>query len=198
MLLYDWNDLLFLTIFLLYCLEKIACSMCKETIEREIFDSHKGEICPKRIVTCEFCEFPLPAVDLAEHQVFALTCTHILPFLSNQMIFWSAHFSNIRKCVATGQNSVINATAMLDWEKDITMKPNALALCLTMLNHPGTFSYLHCFILETWELNLFSIWLNSYHGMDCTEGSREQQKEMETGEDEEMETVFRTKGFSSQ
>jgi hypothetical protein len=29
------------------------------------------------------------------------------------------------------------------------------------------------------------------------EGSREQQKEMETGEDEEMGTVFRTKGFSS-
>lgn len=145
----DRNDLLFLMIFLLYCIEKIACSMCKETIEREIFDSHKGEICPKRIVTCEFCEFPLPAVDLAEHQVFALTCKHVLPCLSIQRIFWSAWFWNIRKYVATGRNSVINATAMLDWEKDITMKPNALVLCSTMSNHPGTFSNLHCFIFET-------------------------------------------------
>ncbi|MFS7974771.1 putative Zinc finger, RING/FYVE/PHD-type [Helianthus anomalus] len=29
---------------------------------------HKGEKCPKRIVTCDYCEFPLPAVDLFEHQ----------------------------------------------------------------------------------------------------------------------------------
>lgn len=69
----DRNDLLPLMTFLLYCIEKVPCSMCKETIEREVFDSHKGEICPKRIVTCEFCEFPLPAVDLAEHQVFTLS-----------------------------------------------------------------------------------------------------------------------------
>jgi len=38
-------------------------------MERDILDIHKGENCPQRIVTCEFCEFPLPAIDLAEHQV---------------------------------------------------------------------------------------------------------------------------------
>jgi hypothetical protein len=38
-------------------------------MDREIIDIHKGENCPKRIVTCDFCEFPLPAIDLAEHQV---------------------------------------------------------------------------------------------------------------------------------
>lgn len=51
---------------------QVACSMCSETMDRDILDVHKGENCPKRIVTCEFCEFPLPAVDLAEHQVLLL------------------------------------------------------------------------------------------------------------------------------
>ncbi|RVW56199.1 hypothetical protein CK203_116388 [Vitis vinifera] len=37
-------------------------------MEREILAVHKGENCPQRIVTCEFCEFPLPAIDLSEHQ----------------------------------------------------------------------------------------------------------------------------------
>jgi hypothetical protein len=50
-------------------IEQVACSLCSETMEREILAVHKGENCPQRIVTCEFCEFPLPAVDLAEHQV---------------------------------------------------------------------------------------------------------------------------------
>ncbi|KAJ4851068.1 hypothetical protein Tsubulata_009581 [Turnera subulata] len=49
-------------------LKNVACSLCSETMEREILAVHKGENCPQRIVTCEFCEFPLPAVDLAEHQ----------------------------------------------------------------------------------------------------------------------------------
>lgn len=49
--------------------KQVACSLCSETMEREILAIHKGENCPQRIATCEFCEFPLPAVDLAEHQV---------------------------------------------------------------------------------------------------------------------------------
>ncbi|KAF9608239.1 hypothetical protein IFM89_008194 [Coptis chinensis] len=48
--------------------EQVACSLCSKTMEREILAVHKGENCPQRIVTCEFCEFPLPAVDLSEHQ----------------------------------------------------------------------------------------------------------------------------------
>lgn len=48
---------------------QVACSLCSETMGRDILDIHKGENCPQRIVTCEFCEFPLPALDLAEHQV---------------------------------------------------------------------------------------------------------------------------------
>ncbi|XP_021743775.1 TRAF-type zinc finger domain-containing protein 1-like isoform X1 [Chenopodium quinoa] len=46
----------------------VACSLCSETMDREILDVHKGEDCPQRIVTCEYCEFPLPAIDLSEHQ----------------------------------------------------------------------------------------------------------------------------------
>jgi len=38
-------------------------------MERDILDIHRDENCPKRMVTCEFCEFPLPAIDLVEHQV---------------------------------------------------------------------------------------------------------------------------------
>ncbi|XP_075516818.1 uncharacterized protein LOC142551459 [Primulina tabacum] len=46
----------------------VACSLCSETIDRDILDVHRGESCPQRIVTCEYCEFPLPAIDLLEHQ----------------------------------------------------------------------------------------------------------------------------------
>uniref|UniRef100_A0A7C9D3A9 TRAFD1/XAF1 zinc finger domain-containing protein n=1 Tax=Opuntia streptacantha TaxID=393608 RepID=A0A7C9D3A9_OPUST len=46
----------------------VACSLCSETMDREILEVHEGEKCPQRIVTCEYCEFPLPAIDLSEHQ----------------------------------------------------------------------------------------------------------------------------------
>ncbi|CAK9163646.1 unnamed protein product [Ilex paraguariensis] len=46
----------------------VSCSLCSETMEREVLAVHKGENCPQRIVTCEYCEFPLPAIDLFEHQ----------------------------------------------------------------------------------------------------------------------------------
>ncbi|KAM3289656.1 hypothetical protein CQW23_25637 [Capsicum baccatum] len=46
----------------------VACSLCSETVGREILAVHKGENCPQRIVTCEYCEFPLPAIDLYKHQ----------------------------------------------------------------------------------------------------------------------------------
>lgn len=52
---------------------QVSCSLCSETMEREILAVHKGENCPQRIVTCEYCEFPLPAVDLFEHQVVIVT-----------------------------------------------------------------------------------------------------------------------------
>lgn len=48
---------------------QVACSLCSETMERDILDIHRDENCPRRMVTCEFCEFPLPAIDLVEHQV---------------------------------------------------------------------------------------------------------------------------------
>lgn len=50
-------------------MEQVACSLCSETMDREILDVHKGEKCPQRILTCEYCDFPLPAIDLFEHQV---------------------------------------------------------------------------------------------------------------------------------
>lgn len=46
----------------------VACSLCGETMEPELLVVHKGEKCPQRIVTCEYCEFPLPAIDLFKHQ----------------------------------------------------------------------------------------------------------------------------------
>ncbi|KAJ4967134.1 hypothetical protein NE237_018983 [Protea cynaroides] len=46
----------------------VACSLCSEMVDREILAVHKGENCPQRIVTCEYCEFPLAALDLFRHQ----------------------------------------------------------------------------------------------------------------------------------
>lgn len=55
-----------------FVLVQVSCSLCSETMEREVLDVHKGENCPKRIVTCEYCEFPLPAIDLFKHQVIPI------------------------------------------------------------------------------------------------------------------------------
>ncbi|QCE00752.1 U2-associated protein [Vigna unguiculata] len=82
----------------------VSCSLCNETMERDILDIHKGENCPQRIVTCEFCEFPLPAIDLAEHQY-----------------------------VGIEQNFVTFVTNMLDFVKDSAMKPGAMALSKILL-----------------------------------------------------------------
>ncbi|KAK1432227.1 hypothetical protein QVD17_09121 [Tagetes erecta] len=46
----------------------VSCPLCNEMMEPEKLAVHKGEKCPQRIATCDYCEFPLPAVDLSEHQ----------------------------------------------------------------------------------------------------------------------------------
>lgn len=38
-------------------------------MDREVLAIHKGENCPRRMVICEYCELPLPAINLLEHQV---------------------------------------------------------------------------------------------------------------------------------
>ncbi|KAJ9177467.1 hypothetical protein P3X46_012683 [Hevea brasiliensis] len=46
----------------------VACKLCGETVERTNLALRKCESCPLRIVSCEYCNFRLPAVDLFEHQ----------------------------------------------------------------------------------------------------------------------------------
>ncbi|PWA51974.1 TRAF-type zinc finger-related protein [Artemisia annua] len=46
----------------------VSCSLCSETMAPETLAIHVGEQCSQRIVTCDYCEFPLPAIDLFEHQ----------------------------------------------------------------------------------------------------------------------------------
>ncbi|CAN6450832.1 unnamed protein product [Victoria cruziana] len=46
----------------------VACSLCSQKVERAELTFHKEEKCSQRIVICEYCEFPLPAVDLLRHQ----------------------------------------------------------------------------------------------------------------------------------
>nr|XP_043637171.1 TRAF-type zinc finger domain-containing protein 1-like [Erigeron canadensis] len=46
----------------------VSCSLCGETMELRDLAVHEGEKCPLRTVTCDYCEFPLPAIDLLEHQ----------------------------------------------------------------------------------------------------------------------------------
>ncbi|KAL8199648.1 hypothetical protein R6Q57_013216 [Mikania cordata] len=46
----------------------VSCSQCNETMEPRDLAVHEGEKCPQRITTCDYCEFPLPAIDLSKHQ----------------------------------------------------------------------------------------------------------------------------------
>ncbi|CAN8311865.1 unnamed protein product [Cochlearia groenlandica] len=83
----------------------IVCTMCKEAIEREVFDTHKGEVCPKRIVTCEFCEFPLPAVDLPEHQEVCGNRTEMC-YQCNNYVRLRETYSHETKCPGTVLNNI--------------------------------------------------------------------------------------------
>ncbi|KAL8153967.1 hypothetical protein V2J09_011727 [Rumex salicifolius] len=46
----------------------VACSLCSKVVEREILEVHREENCPRRMASCEYCEFPLPAAELLEHR----------------------------------------------------------------------------------------------------------------------------------
>ncbi|KAH0877052.1 hypothetical protein HID58_064446 [Brassica napus] len=83
----------------------VPCSMCKETIDREVFNSHTEEICPKRMVTCEFCEFPLPAVDLAEHQEVCGNRTELC-YQCNSYVRLRETYNHETKCPGSVLNTV--------------------------------------------------------------------------------------------
>lgn len=46
----------------------VKCSLCGQEMEPEKLEVHESQNCPLRMVTCDYCEFPLPALDLIEHQ----------------------------------------------------------------------------------------------------------------------------------
>ncbi|EOY15522.1 TRAF-type zinc finger domain-containing protein 1 isoform 5, partial [Theobroma cacao] len=81
----------------------VACSLCSETMEREILAIHKGENCPQRIVTCEFCEFPLPAIDLAEHQEVCGNRTELC-HLCNRYIRLRERYNHESRCSGVAEN----------------------------------------------------------------------------------------------
>lgn len=89
-------------------LHQVSCSLCSETMEREILAIHKGENCPQRIVTCEFCEFPLPAVDLAEHQEVCGNRTELC-HLCNKYIRLRERYNHESSCNGNG-NGILDNT----------------------------------------------------------------------------------------
>lgn len=105
-------------------------------MEHEILAEHKGQYCPQRIVKCDYCEFPLPAVNLLKHQV-VIYCAFkmklqlaVLKFLINIYIY-------IRKYVGTGPSCVTYVADMLDLWKELTMKADAMVFQTFLQNHLG-------------------------------------------------------------
>ncbi|KAI9106581.1 hypothetical protein K1719_022109 [Acacia pycnantha] len=90
----------------------VICSMCSETMDRDILDVHKGENCPQRIVTCEFCEFPLPAIDLAEHQEVCGNRTELC-HLCNKYVRLRERYNHEASC-----NGIPDHTAALGSSRD--------------------------------------------------------------------------------
>ncbi|XP_021888115.1 XIAP-associated factor 1 isoform X2 [Carica papaya] len=82
----------------------VSCSLCSETMEREVLAIHRGENCPQRIVTCEFCEFPLPAIDLAEHQEVCGNRTELC-HLCNRYIRLRERYNHENRCTGIPENS---------------------------------------------------------------------------------------------
>lgn len=82
----------------------VSCSLCSEMMERDILAVHTGENCPQRIVTCEFCEFPLPAIDLAEHQEVCGSRTELC-HLCNRYIRLRERYNHDRHCEGVPDHS---------------------------------------------------------------------------------------------
>ncbi|KAF7830042.1 XIAP-associated factor 1-like [Senna tora] len=91
----------------------VACSMCSETMDRDILDFHKGENCPQRIVTCDFCEFPLPAIDLAEHQEVCGNRTELC-HLCNKYVRLRERYNHEASC-----NGIPDNTATVGSSRDV-------------------------------------------------------------------------------
>ncbi|KAB2023648.1 hypothetical protein ERO13_D06G029800v2 [Gossypium hirsutum] len=83
----------------------VACSLCSATMERGNLDIHKGESCPQRIVNCEFCEFPLPAIDLAEHQEVCGNRTEMC-YQCNRYIRLRERYNHASRCTGIAENNV--------------------------------------------------------------------------------------------
>ncbi|CAI9116108.1 OLC1v1017176C1 [Oldenlandia corymbosa var. corymbosa] len=81
----------------------VSCSLCSETMEREVLAIHKGENCPQRMVTCEFCEFPLPAIDLLEHQEVCGNRTELC-YLCNRYVRLRERILHESKCTGVPEN----------------------------------------------------------------------------------------------
>ncbi|KAL7154810.1 hypothetical protein ABFS83_03G028200 [Erythranthe nasuta] len=87
----------------------VSCSLCSETMDREILDVHKGENCPQRIVTCEYCEFPLPAVDLLEHQEVCGNRTELC-HACNKYIRLRESYGHESRCTASSVNNIAESS----------------------------------------------------------------------------------------
>ncbi|KAJ6730232.1 XIAP-ASSOCIATED FACTOR 1-LIKE [Salix viminalis] len=94
----------------------VACSLCSETMEREILAVHKGENCPQRIVTCEFCEFPLPAIDLAEHQEVCGNRTELC-HMCNRYIRLRERYNHESRCTGLPDTTVGSSRDARDAER---------------------------------------------------------------------------------
>ncbi|KAJ7958886.1 TRAF-type zinc finger domain-containing 1 [Quillaja saponaria] len=95
----------------------VECSLCSEMMERDILAIHKGEKCPQRIVTCEFCEFPLPAVDLAEHQEVCGNRTELC-HLCNRYVRLRERYNHEARCGVT-DNSVPDNSNTVGSPRDV-------------------------------------------------------------------------------
>ncbi|TKY56353.1 XIAP-associated factor 1 [Spatholobus suberectus] len=95
----------------------VSCSLCSETMERDILDIHKGENCPQRIVTCEFCEFPLPAIDLAEHQEVCGNRTELC-HLCNKYVRLRERFSHEARCNGIQDSSLGSSRNVREAERE--------------------------------------------------------------------------------
>ncbi|RZB69648.1 XIAP-associated factor 1 isoform C [Glycine soja] len=98
-------------------LVQVSCSLCSETMERDILDIHKGENCPQRIVTCQFCEFPLPAIDLAEHQEVCGNRTELC-HLCNKYVRLRERFSHEARCNGIQDSSVGTSRNVREAERE--------------------------------------------------------------------------------
>lgn len=142
---------------------QMICSLCQKTVQRELWDLHKGLQCPQRMLACQYCDFELPAADIYEHQVQLCFASEVTILQTKQpsnllqnITFLIILVTWYRTCVGIEQNIVSLAGSMSDCGNRLDTTSSSIPNPLLLQNLQGK-SMLLNYAFYSFKLTWFNI-----------------------------------------